>query len=211
MGFYPVFLDLTDRLCLVIGGGAVAERKVEGLLRAGGVVTVISPALTERLNVWVKEGKVRHVTRRYRMGDLTGYRIAFAATSNVEVNRAVYAEGRRTGVWVNAADDPSNCDFILPSVLRRGELVVAVSTGGKSPALAKAIREELEAYFPEGYADLAAIISEVRQELQKLSLRVSGDTWRKAINRDLLRLVEEGKRREAKDYLLVQLGAGICG
>lgn len=211
MGYYPIILNLADRPCLVIGGGSVAERKVEGLLQAGAAVTVISPTLTERLDGWAKEGKVRHEARRYREGDLAGYQLGFVGTDDGEVNQFVYREGKEGGVWVNAADDPSNCDFILPSILRRGDLIVAVSTGGKSPALAKAIREELEAYFTEAYADLTAILSEVRRELQELSLHASGDTWRKALDGDILRLVKEGKRKEAKDHLLVRLGAGICG
>ncbi|MBI2999939.1 MAG: bifunctional precorrin-2 dehydrogenase/sirohydrochlorin ferrochelatase [Deltaproteobacteria bacterium] len=211
MGYYPILLDLAQRPCLVIGGGSVAERKVERLLQAGAAVTVISPTLTERLDDWVKEGRVRHEARRYQKGDLAGYQLAFVATDDPEVNTVVYREGREREVWVNAADDAVHCDFILPSVLRRGELVVAVATGGSSPALSRAIREELEAYFTEDYGTLAEIVAEVRRELKERSLAPSAEAWQKALNGDLRRLIRDGKQEEAKNHLLKRLGAEICG
>ena len=155
MGYYPIFLEMKGRRCVVIGGGAVAERKVEGLLQAGASVTVISPAISERLNAWAKTGEIRREARSYQPGDLAGFQLAFVATDESSVNVAVKREGEERGVWVNVADYPVHCDFILPSVLRRGELMVAVATGGSSPALSKAIREELELYFTEDYVALA--------------------------------------------------------
>jgi precorrin-2 dehydrogenase/sirohydrochlorin ferrochelatase len=152
MSTYPIFLELTCCPCVVIGGGAVAERKARTLLQAGAIVTVISPNLTGTLMSWVQESKIRYVERKYRAGDLIGCRLAFVATGDCEVISVVALEARERGVWVNAADDPPNCDFILPSILRRGDLVVAVATGGASPALSRAIREELESYFSEDYA-----------------------------------------------------------
>src|SRR5215472_16507592 len=138
MGYYSVALDMTGRFTVVIGGGTVAERKVKGLLEAGAAVTVISPSLTAQLARWVKQGRISHVARSYTPGDLAGYELAFVATDDPRVNAAVFRESKKRGLWVNAADDPAHCDFILPSVLRRGELAVAVSTGGSSPALARA-------------------------------------------------------------------------
>lgn len=210
MGYYPIFLDLRDRPCLVIGGGPVAERKVEALLRVGARLTVISPVVTERLKSWAWEGRIRLVVRMYRPGDLDGYALAFAATDEGEVNAAVARDGRARGVWVNAADDPVHCDFILPSVLRRGDLVVAVATGGASPALSRAIREELEAYFTEDYAVLAEVVAEVRRELRERGRLLDAQTWRRALDGDLRRLVAEGRREEAKTWLLWRLTAGAC-
>src|SRR5262245_8069288 len=108
---YPVVADLTDRPCVVIGGGAVAERKVEGLLAAGAVVTVVSPTLNQGLALLARDGRIRHAGRRYRPGDLARKALAFVATGDRRIAAAVAREGRRRGVWVNAADDPEHCDF----------------------------------------------------------------------------------------------------
>lgn len=209
MGYYPIFLELTDRPCVVIGGGGVSERKVEALLGCGAKVTVISPVLTERLESWVRQEKICYIAREYQVGDLAGYELVFVATDNDAVNTAVSAEGRERHLWVNAADDPAHCDFILPSVLRRGELVVAVASGGTSPALSRVIREELEAYFTEDYATLTEIVAEVRRELKERSLAPSAEMWQKALNGDLRRLIKGGKQEEARAYLLKRLGAAI--
>jgi len=208
MGYYPIFLDMSDRPCLVIGGGPVAERKVEALLAVGARLTVISPVVTERLESWGREGRIRVVARRYRSDDLDGYALAFAATDEGGVNAAVAGEGRAAGVWVNAVDDPAHCDFILPSVLRRGDLVVAVATGGTSPAFSRVVREELEAYFTEDYAVLAEVVTEVRRELRDTGRRPDWEAWRRALDGDMRRLIAEGRREEAKARLLRRLAAG---
>jgi precorrin-2 dehydrogenase/sirohydrochlorin ferrochelatase len=210
MGYYPVFLKLDGRPCVVIGGGVVAERKVEGLLQVGAAVTVISPNLTERLRFWVTDRQVSHLAREYQSGDLAGHELVFVATDNHEVNKAVFGEALERGVWVNAADDPSHCDFVLPSVLRRGELVVAVATGGSSPALSQAIRKELDAYFTEDYVALSEIVAEVRRELRERSFHAGAEVWREALDGKMRRLVKEGKQKEARDYLFVKLGAESC-
>ena len=111
MGHYPIFLNIEGRRCVVIGGGPVAERKVEGLLRDGASVTVISPSLTKSLESLANEENIRHLARDYREGDLADYQLAFAVTGDDGVNAAVAREGRERGVWVNAADDPAHCDF----------------------------------------------------------------------------------------------------
>ncbi len=211
MGYYPVFLEVAGRRCVVIGGGRVAEHKVEALVAAEASVTVISPALTPHLGVLAGEGRIRHVAREYRPGDLSGSELAFAASDGGEVNATVAREGRERGVWVNAADDPAHCDFILPAVVRRGALVVAVATGGASPALSRAVRDELEAYFTEDYAVLAEVAAEVRQELKERGRLPDGAAWRRALDGDLHRLVAAGRREEAKARLLWRLRAGICG
>lgn len=210
MSYYPIFLDMDNRRCVVIGGGAVAERKVLGLLQAKAVVTVISPAVTKGLESLLTQGAIRHVARKYEAGDLDDHDIAFVATDDSEINNAVFREARSRSVWVNCADDPEHCDFILPSVLRRGDLTVAVSTGGATPALARAIREELETYFTADYGRLVEVLAETRQELRRQSLHASGDAWNQALKGDFRRLIEEGKPAEAKKLLLATLGAESC-
>ena len=208
MGWYPIVIEVTGRPILVVGGGAVAERKVDGLLAAGAQVTVLAPDLTARLHAWAAQGRIRHVRRAYRPGDLEGYRLAFAATDDGGVNAALAREARERSVWLNAADDPGHSDFILPSVLRRGEIVVAVTTGGASPALARAVREELEAHLTEDYAVLASIVAEVRRAVRQRPDPPNAEAWRHAIDDGLRRLVAEGKRDEATALLRERLRAG---
>lgn len=181
MGFYPIVLDLTGRPCLVVGGGAVAERKVEGLLEAGARVTVVSPTVSRRLQAWIAVRAIRWVAGDFRAEDVAGHVLVIAATDDTAVNGAVSTAARGPGVWVNAADDPARCDFFLPSVLRRGELTVAVSTGGTSPALARAIREELETYFTDDYRVLARVAAETRRELRRHGPRPDAESWRRAL------------------------------
>ncbi|HEY7041749.1 MAG TPA: bifunctional precorrin-2 dehydrogenase/sirohydrochlorin ferrochelatase [Methylomirabilota bacterium] len=181
MGYYPIFLDLADRPCLVVGGGPVAEHKVESLLAAGARITVVSPIVTARLAAWAAEGRIDHRARPYHADDLAGSGIAFVATDDARVTAAVSADSRTRGVWVNAADEPARCDFILPSVIRRGRLVVAVSTGGASPAAARAIREELEAYLGERHARLVDLAAAARAALRDRSISVSPERWRRAL------------------------------
>ena len=199
--YYPVFLDLTNRPCLVVGGGPVAEGKVEGLLAAGARVTVVSPAVTARLRAWAADGRLRHLSREYRAADLEGHQVAFVATDDPGVSGAVADEGRARGIWVNAADEPARCDFILPSTIRRGRLVVAVSTGGASPAAARAIREELEAYLTEEHAMLVELAADVRQELRERGVTPDAHRWRGALAGQLRRLVADKRYRQARRRL----------
>ena len=207
MAAYPVVVELDGRACVVIGGGAVAEGKVRGLLAAGAHVTVISPSLNDGLVVLLKAGRLVHRARPYREGDLRGFTLAFAATGDSVVNAAAAAEGRRCGVWVNAADDPVHCDFMLPSVLRRGDLAIAVSTGGRSPAIARVVREELEAHVGADYASLLAVASEVRRTLRDERVRASADAWGDALRDPAIRmLIKGGKPAEARRKLRARLG-----
>jgi precorrin-2 dehydrogenase/sirohydrochlorin ferrochelatase len=207
MGFYPVFVELTGRRCLVVGGGAVAERRVAALLAAGATVTVVAPDLTQGLGDLAAAGRIAYEARKYGTGDIADYELAFVAADGPGVSDEVLMEGRRAGVWVNAADDPEHCDFILPAIVRRGDLTVAIATGGRSPALTRAIREELEAYFTDDYAALADLVAEVRSELRRGRRSPDGETWRRALRGDVRRLLSEGRRDEAKRRLLEGLGA----
>jgi len=206
VGYYPVFLEMKDRRCVVIGGGAVAEKKVEGLVAVGANVTVISPAITDGLRELLTQGAIRHVAREYQTGDRAGYDLVFVATDNPEINAMVSSEARSLRIWVNSADDPDHCDFILPGVIRRGDLAVAVSTSGVSPAVARAIREELDEYFTADYARFVQIAGEVRRELREKSVSPDASAWNRALKGDFRRLIREGRPERARERLLESLG-----
>ena len=208
MGYYPIFIELQDRRCLVIGGGREAQRKVEGLLAAGGNVTVIAPKLTRDLQGLLAEGRIDLQQREYQEGDLEGYEVVMVATNDGAVNGEVAAEGKRRRVWVNAADDTKNCDFILPAVVRRGRITIAASTGGSSPALARRLREELEAYLTDDMPALADLLAEVRDELRSRGIAPDAEVWQEAIDEELRLLLVQRKHRQAKARLLESLGVG---
>lgn len=210
MSYYPIFVDLTGRRCIVIGGGDVAGRKVEGLLAVGAEITVVSPEISDGLRPLLVYGSIKHVARKYENGDLEGYAMAFVATDDKAINAAVFCEARSRGIWVNCGDDPSHCDFILPAVIQRGELAVAVSTGGASPALARAVREELEDFLTDDFARLVQIASEVRRELRQRSIQTTAGAWNRALTGDFRRLIEHGKAGEAKQLLLTTLEGKSC-
>ena len=166
MQHYPMFARLAGLPCLVIGGGLVAERKVATLLQAAATVTVISPKVTAPLTEAVRSKRIAHVARPYRDGDLRGFRLAFAATNDDGVHAAIASEAEREGTWLNVVDRPQWCSFIVPAVVERGDLTIAVSTGGASPALAKRIREELDGQFGQEYAQALALLRAARTQLQ---------------------------------------------
>jgi len=161
--YFAAFLDLRGRRCLVVGGGEIGERKARALLQCGAQVTVVSPAVTRGLAALAAVGRVVDRRRTFRRSDLRGCALVVAATGDPSVDAAVAALGRRARVLVNVVDRPELCDFILPSVLQRGELQIAVSTGGRSPALAREIRRRLEALFGPEYAELIARTGEARR------------------------------------------------
>jgi precorrin-2 dehydrogenase/sirohydrochlorin ferrochelatase len=170
-------------------------------------VTVISPALTPRLQALAAARSIRHEPRSYQPGDLAGFDLGFAATDDGAVNSALAGEGRRRGAWVNAADDADHSDFILPSIIRRGPLTVAVGTEGTSPALARAVREELERHLGPEYAELAALVGDVRRDLRARHRAPSAEVWRRALDAELRALVAAGRRDQARQRLLDRLGA----
>jgi precorrin-2 dehydrogenase/sirohydrochlorin ferrochelatase len=210
MGYYPIFVELNDRRCLVIGGGTVAERKVEELLAMGARVTVISPAITGGLRDLLTRGSIRHVERAYQEGDLADCDLVFATTDHPTINAAAFREARSRRIWINSADDAAHCDFILPGVVRRGDLTVAVSTGGVSPAATRAIREELDDYFTPDYARFVQVAGEARRRLREKSVAVSGSVWNQALKGNYRSLIREGRTEEAKKLLLDTLEAQSC-
>jgi precorrin-2 dehydrogenase / sirohydrochlorin ferrochelatase len=161
--YYPLCLDISGKRCVVVGGGSVAERKVRRLLACSASVEVVAMTLTHDLADWKGEGKIVHLAVEYKDSCLAGASLVIGATDNRTVNGRIAQDARARGIPVNIVDDPTRCDFILPSVVERGDLLIAVSTGGKSPALARKLREELEeAYGPE-YAVLIKILGELRE------------------------------------------------
>jgi siroheme synthase-like protein len=206
--YYPIFLNLRGKRCVVIGGGNVALRKVKVLLDCGANVTMISPKPHPEIVKLSKKRAIHLIQRDYKTGDLKDAVIAIACTDVKKVNRKVADEAKRTGVLVNIADDPEPSDFIIPSFFRRGNLTIAVSTGGTSPALARKIRTKLEKSFGEEYALLLSLIGEVRSTTKEKEYLVSGEAWQEAINLDLLsQLVQAGQREKARAILLHKLEA----
>ena len=178
MSYYPLFLELEGRPCLVIGGGGVAFRKTAALLHCGARVTVVSPDLSAGLKRLARQKKIRWEAHPFRPADLAGKELAVAATNDEEVNRAAAREARRRRIWINMVDRPELCSFILPSVVRRGKLVLAISTGGASPALAKWIRRDLEArYGPE----FGKLLSQAAAARRKVHRNLPGPAARKRL------------------------------
>lgn len=167
MRYYPVHLDIKGSPCAVVGGGQVAERKVEGLLKAGAAVTVISPRVTKGISRLAKDGVVTHVKRAYKPGDLTSNTLVVCASSSIAVNRAARNEAASLNIPVNVVDDPGSCSFIIPSVVERGSLVIAISTSGKSPLLAKMMRKEMEKTIGPEYEPFVELLGAVRNKLLK--------------------------------------------
>ncbi|OGH98848.1 MAG: hypothetical protein A2287_03250 [Candidatus Melainabacteria bacterium RIFOXYA12_FULL_32_12] len=160
--YYPIMLNITDKNCIVIGGGNIACRKVKSLLEYSARVTVISSNLCNELENL--KYKIKWISRNYEIGDLTNAYLVFAATDNQEVNKQISEEANKKGIPVNIADIPELCDFIVPSKVEQGDLTIAISTNGKSPALAKKVRIELEEKYGSHYAEFLNIMSEVRQQ-----------------------------------------------
>jgi precorrin-2 dehydrogenase/sirohydrochlorin ferrochelatase len=168
MPLFPIFLKLTGRPCTVIGGGNLAESKIESLLTANARVTVIAPRANARVTELADSGEITLHTREYAQGDLAGQFLAVTATDNSAVNRAVFAEAESSGVLINAVDDPPFCDFYFPSVVRRGDLQIAISTAGASPALAQRLRKEINELVPLDAGDWLTELGNLRREVLQL-------------------------------------------
>jgi len=176
MSLFPIFLKLTNRPCTVIGAGHLAESKIESLLAASAAVTVIAPHATERIATMAEAGELAWHQREYATGDLAGQFLAVAATNIPAVNRAVFAEAEASGILVNAVDDPPFCDFYFPSVVRRGDLQIAISTAGHSPALAQRLRKEINAILPLDAGDWLAELGNLRREVLQLEPLIDSAT-----------------------------------
>lgn len=210
MRYYPVFLDIRNRPCLVVGGGSVAARKAASLIAAGARVTVIAERPGKAVRELARGGSVTLKRKAYGPGDAKGYFILIAATDSAQTNRAAASEARAGKALVNVVDDPAECGFIVPSIIDRGALMVAISTSGQSPALARGLREELERHIGGEYETFLAILAAARKKL--LKTRASRDKKERII-KDLVksplpRLIREGRAREINALLKAVLGDG---
>lgn len=204
MRYYPINLAIAGKRCVVVGGGAVAERKVATLLEAGAAVTVISPQLTPGLAGLAVSGKIDWRQRVWQTGDLLGFFVAICATNDEAVNAAAAAEAQQAGVLVNVVDTPALCDFTLPALVNRGDLLITVSTGGASPILARRIREQIEQLYGDNFGNYLAELTAIRQEM-KHCLATPADReqfWRSALDAAALELVHQGKVGEAKEKIV---------
>ncbi len=178
--YYPMMVDLTGRRCLVVGGGRVAERKIGLLIECGATVEVVSPTATQKIVEWASREAIRLARRPVRPTDLAHAFVVFVATDDAQVNQKVAEDVRRAGGLVNVADAPAACNFLVPAVVRHGELTIAISTGGGSPALAKRLRQRLEATIGPEYNAFLAALRELRAQAQRT---ISDPVERQAIYR----------------------------
>jgi precorrin-2 dehydrogenase/sirohydrochlorin ferrochelatase len=172
--YYPVFLDISGKKCVVIGGGEVAARKVSRLLNCGAKVLVVSPQLTPELIGLKVRSAIENVAADYDIQFIKGVALVIGATDDANTNALISSDARSLGIPVNIVDDPQKCDFILPAVVERGDLAIAIGTGGKSPALARHLRKELEAKYGVEYEILLKILGDLRRQMKSSS---AGKTW----------------------------------
>jgi siroheme synthase-like protein len=204
--YYPIFLNLKGRKCVVVGGGSVAERKTAMLLEHQASVTVISPSLSKGLQHLAKQGAIQTIIRNYQAGDLEEAFLVIAATDDLHINTDIADQRVKQGTLLNVVDNPEISDFIVPALVRRGDITIAISTAGRSPALARKIRAELEKSFGPEYAALVTLIDEVRSELKRSGVTVHGDDWQKVLDLDsLLEMIQAGRTEEVKTILLHNL------
>ena len=213
--YYPAFIDVQDRCCIVIGGGNIGEEKVVKLLDCHASVVVISPEVNEGVRILAEENKIDWQKREYQTGDLKGAFIAIAATDDNKVNRAIAKEAEERNVLLNVVDVTHLCTFIAPSVAIRGDVTVAASTGGASPALARKFRELLDGSPIESshplmeYAELTPLLADVRSEIRSRGITLVTDHWQACITDNLLETVLDGRYGEARATLLDDLMKGV--
>jgi precorrin-2 dehydrogenase/sirohydrochlorin ferrochelatase len=193
MALYPVFLKLEGRKVLIVGGGKVAEQKIEAVLRSATDVTVVAPRLTGRIRTWADEGRLRHVASEFLPGMAGGYFLVIAATDSDSVNRAVYEEARSAGALANAVDDPDYCNFYAPAVVSRGDFQIAISTGGASPALAQHVRRELEEKYGVEYGPWTAWLGRARAALRQALPRSEN-------RKQLIRMLALGRPQQSSNH-----------
>ncbi|SHF06479.1 precorrin-2 dehydrogenase / sirohydrochlorin ferrochelatase [Caldanaerobius fijiensis DSM 17918] len=164
MAYYPIMLDLSNKKCLIVGGGSVAERKANDLLKAEACVTIISPKVTEGIENLYRERRVDLKLREYQQGDLEGYFLVIAATDVPEVNEEIYAEACDRGILINTVDQKERSMFISPAVLRKGDLIIAISTSGKSPLLARKIKQFLDDVISDDIVNIVYKLGDIRDD-----------------------------------------------
>ena len=211
MKYFPIFLNLQKKSCIVVGGGRVAERKIQNLRKAGAIVKVISPRLTAGLKRLKDENKIRHLSRPYRSGDLKSAYLVVAATNERRTNGKVFREASTLRVPINTVDDPFHCTFIVPAVISRGDILIAISTGGQSPALAKALRKKLEQEIGSEYPALLKMIGAVRKKILPLrwGQKKNQLIYRRLLQEDVIGLVRQKKHAALNRLLKKIIGPGF--
>lgn len=203
MKYYPINLDIKNRRCVVIGGGEVAERKVRRLLESNAKVIVVGKKLTAGLLEIKKDGLIEHIEDDYKNIHVNGAFLVIGATDNNETNTEIFKEGRKRGVLVNIVDAPEKCDFILPAIFQQGDLTIAISTGGKSPALAKKLRQEMEFHYGPEYRILLKILGNVRDNVIKKG-RSSDDNkelFESVVNSDILKFIRDKDWKSVREIV----------
>ena len=211
MPYYPVFLDIKDQKVIIVGGGAVAERKVENLLTYGCRIYITAHHLTYYLTTLVTQGKIHRVEYNEIPAHMEDAFMAIAATDDPHINREVSVMAKKQRVLINAVDQPDDCSFIVSSVVKRGDLHIAISTGGKSPALAKRIRKELESHFGEEYGVLVDIMGLIRKKILALDKpqTQNKELFEKLANADLSELIRKKDRHGLNKALTAIIGDEI--
>jgi len=198
---YPVNLLVRGRRVVVVGAGRIAARKIEPLLDAGAVVEVVAPAPGDEVRAWADAGRLVLHQRPFAAADVEGAWLALTATDDPAVNAAVNAAAEAARVWVNSADDPANCSFTLMSVIRRGDLVVSVGTGGRSPALATHLRRRLGEEIGPEYETLVDLLSEAREALRSTGRSSEDANWQSVFDGGIVEMVRTGRVDEARELL----------
>lgn len=202
---YPVNLVLAGRRCLVVGGGTVAAGKVRGLLAGGATrVHVVAPAVSPELDGLAG---VTIERRPYRQGEAADYQLVLTATDAPDVNRQVFLDGEAAGAWVNSADDPANCSFTVPAVVRKGPIMVTAATGGHSPALATWLRRHVEGQLDDAWVELTSLLAEHRGALRDAGVPTEGLSWQDVLDSGMLELVRAGRLDEARHLLRTRVAA----
>lgn len=203
MSYFPIFLELEGKKALVVGGGRVAQRKIESLLEYGASIRIIANQLTSKLNKLVESGKIEHVDKEFKDKHLDDTFLVIAATDEKQLNHRISERARKRGLLMNAVDQPSDCDFIFPSIVKRGDLLVALSTSGKSPALAKKLRKEMEIQFGTEYETLLILMGRLRQEIlsKGLSQRENSRIFHKIVDSDILEALAQDDWEKVKSTL----------
>jgi len=201
--YYPAYLDIKGKKCLVAGGGEIAERKINLLLKCGGSVSVVSPELTRRLKELNSKGKIKFFKENFKEKYLKDIFLVIGATDNNKVNIKIYKAAAKKNILVNIVDSPEMCNFIVPSIAERGDLIIAVSTGGKSPALAKKLRKELEDRYKFEYAKFLNIMGDLRKKISSKirDKKKREEIYNKLVDSDIINLIRDGNNKSAKNRI----------
>jgi precorrin-2 dehydrogenase/sirohydrochlorin ferrochelatase len=199
-GYYPAYLDIKGKKCLVIGGGEVAERKVGLLIRCGAKVSVVSPDLAPGLEMLNSKGEITYIKGEFKEANLTDVFLVIGATDKKEINERIYREAQKRNILVNVVDSPELCNFIVPSVVERGDLIISISTCGKSPALSKKIREELEERYGIEYAEFLNLMGDLRKRIssQIADKDKREEIYKRLVDSDIIDLIRNGDDEAVK-------------